>query len=195
MNWARCNSPAIFDLMGSCDRWTCYLELRNLLLFIRSCIFHTQACRGETKLRFRVATLKKCNDGEAKGEQAGAREILALCVEYICDTYDARCGLNLQADSGYTHTRTHAHTNIYTYTCVYIYTVDYKVVENLRQAGPNVISEVTHEFIGYFFVLTRFLNSLVSSVFLAHPLRPSAPLYFHLLPYVATYSWSRVPIW
>lgn len=67
-------------------------------------------------------------------------------VEYICDTYDAGRGLNLQADSGYI--------------------ADYKVVENLRQAGPNVISEVTHKFIGYFFPLARFLTSHIPSVFL-----------------------------
>lgn len=65
--------------------------------------------------------------------------LCTLCVEYTCDTYDARCGLNLQTDSGYI--------------------ADYKVVENLRQAGPNVISEVTHEFIGYFFPFARFLTS------------------------------------
>jgi len=72
-----------------------------------------------------------------------AREMLARCARNtFCDTYDAGRGLNLQADHGRI--------------------VDYKVVENLRQAGPNVISEVTHEFIGYFFPTPdRFLTSRV----------------------------------
>ena len=82
-----------------------------------------------------------------------------LCVEYICDTYNASCGLNLQTDSRYI--------------------ADYKVVENLRQAGPNVISEVTHEFIGYFFP-SRSIPHLARARF---PLSPSLRyhVYFHLL--------------
>lgn len=52
----------------------------------------------------------------------GTGNLCTLCVEYICDTYDVRCGLNLQTDFGYI--------------------ADYKVVENLRQTEPNVISEV-----------------------------------------------------
>jgi len=103
-----------------------------------------------------------------------AREILARYARNtFCDTYDAGRGLNLQADHGRI--------------------ADYKVVENLRQAGPNVISEVTHEFIGYFFPTPRSIPHLArSSVFLRPLIRTTLlPRLFRLARLAR--SRSRVP--
>jgi len=72
-----------------------------------------------------------------------------------------------------------------------IYRELYKVVENLCQAGPNVISEVAHEFIGYFFSLARFPYAFSLSFFLLYNTSPFISTFF----VGASCSRSRVPIW
>lgn len=52
--------------------------------------------------RFHGVTLKSYKlHTKCESEAARTGNPCTLCVEYICDTYDARCGLNLQADPGY----------------------------------------------------------------------------------------------